>query len=540
MGKLRLVVVVSTVAGTMTASLAPAVAEPAAGTLAGQLDATNIPARYAEQTLAWHTCTDADLPSPPPGAQDMECATYQSPRDWNRPDDKMDVSIAVSRLKATSGPASASVLTNPGGPGAPGRAFPAKLRNQDRLRGTQEVVGFDPRGTGKSTNITCGGAIDTGSSLDPRDRSSGNLNLILDATKYAAESCQHKSGELGPLINTAQTMQDIDLLRVLLDRQKINWVGYSAGTWLGAHYAQAFPEHADKFVLDSNTEFTTTWQKSFDWQPLGFERRWQQDFLPWMAKYDTLYHFGTTGAETNATYERVRYALTQKPVQLDGQIVGPNEFDGFIASAIYDKSSFPPLAEYLVNVRTLTEGDASAQRMAEAARAVQATQPDGQITGPQPLRVPTDYADAYDASFWTIPCNEGPWEADRQSVIAQSEQLGQDYPLLGWGWLIQPCIFWDNQPAPLPAMTGEGVSPVLMVQATHDPATPIEGARRAHAAFQNSRMITVTDEGDHGIYASGNALVDSVVEDYLVDGIVPEDQGLPGTPLPDPTVESNA
>ena len=150
----------------------------------------------------------AELPTPPPaGAEDMECATYVTPRNWYRPTDKIDLTIAVSRLKATAGPATASVITNPGGPGAPGRNFPARLRNQPRLRAHQEIVGFDPRGTGKSTNITCGGAIGTGSDLDPRDRSRENLQLILDATKYAADSCQAKSGELGPLINTDQTVR---------------------------------------------------------------------------------------------------------------------------------------------------------------------------------------------------------------------------------------------------------------------------------------------------------------------------------------------
>ncbi|WP_158879535.1 alpha/beta hydrolase [Amycolatopsis anabasis] len=532
MTRLRYAMVIPAVAGTMLAGFTPAFA---AGPAGQPLNSTNIPARYADQTLDWHKCTGDELPAPPPpGAEGIECATYQSPRNWDRTEDKIDLTIAVSRLKAT-GQATASVVTNPGGPGAPGRSFPARLRNQAKLRAHQEIVGFDPRGTGKSTNITCGGAIGTGSSLDPRDRSRPNLNLILDATKYAANSCQAKSGELGPLINTYQTVKDIDLLRVLLKRDKINWVGYSAGTWLGSHYAQAFPTRADKFVLDSATEFTTTWQKSFDWQPLGFERRWRQDFLPWMATYDNKYHFGATGEAARQTYEQVRYALTQNPVEIDGKKLSANELDSYIASQIYSKRAFPGLASYLVNVRTLTQGTAPADQKTAAAQQVKARKADEKASGPQPLMVPSDYDDAYDASFWTIPCNEGPWTGNRSSVIKQSQRLiDQDLPLLGAGWLIQPCIFWKNQPRPLPVLDGKGVSPVLIVQSTHDPATPIEGATRAHQAFAGSRMITVTNEGDHGIYAGGNAAVDKVVEQYLVDGIVPNDQSLPGMPLPVP------
>ncbi|RZQ65096.1 alpha/beta hydrolase [Amycolatopsis suaedae] len=533
MKKLRLAVAIPALAGGMLAGVAPAVAQPAA---APPLNSTNIPARYADQVLDWHRCGEGELPSaPPPGAEDIECATYRTPRNWDRADDKQDLTIAVSRLKATGGEATASVITNPGGPGAPGRAFPTRLRNQAKLRASQEIVGFDPRGTGKSTNITCGGAIGTGSHLDPRDRNRANLNLILDATRYAANSCQVKSGELGPLINTYQTTKDIDLLRVLLKRDKINWVGYSAGTWMGAHYATRFPDHVGRFVLDSATEFTTTWQKSFDWQPLGFERRWREDFLPWMAKYDSVYHFGATGEAARQTYEKVRYALTQNPVELDGEKVSAAKFDSTIPGYLYAKRNFPVLAEYLVAVRTLTEGSTTAEQKVAAKQKVKAEQADSDVIGPQPLMVPTDYDDAYDASFWTIPCNEGPWNANRNSVIRQSQRLiDQDLPLLGAGWLIQPCIFWKNQPMPLPTVDGKGVPPVLIVQSVNDPATPLEGAQRAHRAFQGSRMITVTAEGDHGIYAGGNAPVDNVVERYLVDGIVPNDQSLPGLPLPVP------
>ena len=525
MKTLRYAVVVPALTGMLLAGNTAAFADT-------PLNATNIPDRYANQVLNWHTCTSDELSgqTPPAGAEGIECAAYSSPRDWSRTEDRIDVTIAVSRLKSTKD-TTASVLVNPGGPGAPGRMFPARLRNQTRLREHQEIVGFDPRGTGKSTNITCGGAIGTGSALDPRDRRPDNLKLILDATKYTAESCQLKSGELGPLINTDQTVHDLDLLRVLLGRDKINWVGYSAGTWLGAHYAQAFPSRTGHFVLDSNTEFTTTWQYSFDWQPMGFERRWREDFLPWLAKYDNVYHYGKTGEAARQTYEQVRYALTKNPVDLGGTKLSANEFDSDISSQLYSKKSFPALAGFLVNVRTLTQATQNQQ----AKFAVKAAKPDEKAFGPQPLMVPNDYDDAYDASFWTIPCNEGPWLGNRETAIRQSAELGPRYPLLGWGWLIQPCIFWKNTPEPLPVLDGVGVPPVLMVQSTHDPATPIEGATRAHQAFQGSRMITVTGEGDHGIYAGGNAAVDKVVEDYLVGGVVPNDQSLPGVPLPVPS-----
>ncbi|MFE9745453.1 alpha/beta hydrolase [Saccharothrix saharensis] len=88
--------------------------------------------------------------------------------------------------------------------------------------------------------------------------------------------------------------------------------------------------------------------------------------------------------------------------------------------------------------------------------------------------------------------------------------------------------------------TGKGVPPVLMVQSERDPATPLEGAQRAHRNFAGSRMLTVTDEGDHGIYGFGNPCVDEVAEAFIVDGVVPpHDVTCPGTPLPDPTAPTS-
>ncbi|ONI91633.1 peptidase [Actinosynnema sp. ALI-1.44] len=517
------------VVGGLLAGSVPALADPRTANTAA------VPARYAGQTLDWHLCADAELPTPrQPGTQDLECATFRTPRDWDRPNERQDLTIAISRLKST-GPTTASVLTNPGGPGGPGRDFPAVLRNQAKLREHQEIIGIDTRGTGKSTNVSCGGGLGVGTTLDARDRDPRNLNLIVDSVKYAASSCQRASGELGPLISTFQMVRDLELLRVLLGREKINWIGYSAGTWLGARYAQQFPNRTGRFVLDSSTEFTGSWQQSFAWQPLGFERRFRQDFLPWLARYDSTYHFGTSGEAARQTYENVRFALTRNPVDLDGVQVGPTTLDTYVLGGLKSKHSFPLTANMLVKVKALTEASTPDQARAEARAEVKSA-----LSKPRsPLSEPIgtgDAPDAFEGTLTNTVCNEGTWTGNRQSIIRQSQQFidrGQSLIVGTWMWF-QFCAFWKGQPCPLPTMDGKGVPPVLIVQSENDPATPIEGARKAHKAFQNSRLLTVTGEGDHGIYGLGNAGVDKIVDAYLVDGVVPDDQSVPGMPLPVP------
>ncbi|KZB83110.1 alpha/beta hydrolase [Amycolatopsis regifaucium] len=534
MKRIRYAVAIPAIAGTMLAGLTPAFADPAEG--AGALNSTPVPSRYASQQLNWHPCAADELPSaPPPGAENMECATYVTPRDWYRPEEGRDLTIAVNRLPS-SGPATESVFVNPGGPGADGRSFISRLRNQKRVRVNQEIIGFDPRGTGMSTKISCGGVPASIPNVDSRDRSPANLRRALDNQQRAAEACQQYSGDLGPLINTDQTTRDIDLLRLLLKRSKINWVGYSAGTWLGAHYAQRFPQHVGRFVLDSAVNFTAvSWREAmFRQQALGFERRWQQDFLPWLAKYDNVYHLGATAKEALQTFEDIRAAVAARPVEYGGTTITPDDFGSFAVTGVYNKNRFHWAATSLVNIRELTRQEATAEQKDAAVRQLKQAEQNlaADQLGPRPAAVVDD---SYQASFWTIQCNDGPWPGDRESVVAESQRyIDKGWMLLGPSRHYQACIFWNKQGTPTQVVNGRGVPPVLMIQSEKDPATPIEGARLAHAGFEGSRMITVSDEGDHGLYAATpvpNKRLDDIVDSYLADGVLPQDQTIPGVPL---------
>ncbi|GAB3889472.1 hypothetical protein GCM10029964_059180 [Kibdelosporangium lantanae] len=237
-----------------------------------------------------------------------------------------------------------------------------------------------------------------------------------------------------------------------------------------------------------------------------------------MARYDSTYHFGTTGDTVRQVYEHVRDALTREPVDVGTVHVTAPKLDELTVSFLYQKSLFPTLATILVTLRDLTgQGTADIQK-AETA-----------LTKP----MATDFMRA---TFWANLCGEGPWTGNRRTAVRDSDHAyDSGLTLVGGAWpLGQVCMFWTAPPRPLPTMDGKGVPPVLMLQSTHDPATPVEGARRAHDAFAGSRMVTVTGEGDHGLYGYGNQALDTLVNGYLVDGTVPADQSVPGMPLPPP------
>ncbi|WP_067477503.1 alpha/beta hydrolase [Actinomadura hibisca] len=495
-------------------------------------------ARLTAQKIAWKPCVDpADFPSGeefPALFKRFDCGTMTVPLDWAAPA-KGRLKVAVSRLRPVSGRAKGVVFTNPGGPGGPGLELPlsfADMNGRSKLADAMQIVGIDVRGTGDSSTVTCGPLPYR--PLDPRNRSKANVAKLLKDASAVAKACQGASGARGRYITTWQTVRDLDLLRSLLGQQKVHWIGYSGGSWLGAHYATAFPKRTGRFVLDSNVDFTGTWQQAFARQPLGFERRFRQDFAPWAANYNRKYGLGKNAAQVRRTYEAIRANLARNPLpMLSGPDLHAVELDGLITQGMYSKYEFSEVARVLSVLRRYTGVKVrSAAAPADLARSIEKLRKRW-----SPLRVEEEPAwDADTATFYSVTCNDTPRTGTVKNLVARSAKAGRAYPLVGYAMISDPCQHWKRPKVKaLPKVTGKGVPPVLMVQSTHDPATPYEGALNAHRRFAGSRMLTVTREGDHGLYASGNNCVDRVVENYIVNGVLPKkDLSCKGTGMPAP------
>ncbi len=105
---------------------------------------------------------------------------------------------------------------------------------------------------------------------------------------------------------------------------------------MGAHYATMFPDRVGHLVFDSNVEFTSTWQNAFDLQPMGFQRRFESDFAPWVAKWNSVYGLGATPQAVIASYERLRARMTP-----DAPVEDAVGLDEVILSTMYAKAMFP-------------------------------------------------------------------------------------------------------------------------------------------------------------------------------------------------------
>ncbi|WP_434439543.1 alpha/beta hydrolase [Lentzea sp. E54] len=490
----------------LTAALAAAISASLLTAPQAQAQST-----FATQDIEWQQCFETPPPGAPPGTERLECGSFTAPMDWNNQDNGKTITIAVSRLRPKTGTAKSTVFTNPGGPGGAGRTMPLLYLERPQLSENAEIIGIDVRGTGASSNVTCGNFNAEGQA-DPRDRSRANLDLLYGSMELLAKFCQTKSGEFGRYVSTDQTVKDLDLLRQVLGKKKVSWLGYSGGSWLGAYYATYFPKTLDKVVLDSNVDFTTSWQSIFDDWGMAFERRFRVDFLPWVAKYDGVYHLGKTGEEVRQSYERTRAKLNAQPVTRPEGVYNGVTLDLLLRGTLYSKDNFA----------------GGAQIFAELAGAV-----------PALMTAQASYPDAQTGTAYSIICNDTPFQGGRKFLERDAARDGARWPLVGYTQIAGPCAFWDRPNVKLKQPTGVGVASTLMVQSVRDPATPIEQAQRAHRNFRNSVLLTVEDEGDHGIYGFGNPCVNDIVERYLVDGVTPaKDLKCPGVPLPAPGEQS--
>jgi pimeloyl-ACP methyl ester carboxylesterase len=506
--------------------------------------------RYLKQRPVWLPCGEAEYRT--------YCAKITAPRDWANQYSGNDIQIAVSKVAPAKGKPSRVVFGNPGGPGGAGLGMAPYLASQAPLAKDHLAVGFDPRGTGDSTNVTCEGA--PGYTMDARDRDPWNLDLIVEASKLSQPYCDRQSRGLLPYVNTAQTVQDMDLIRQLLGYDKIDFVGYSGGTWMGAYYQTYFPQHVGRFVLDSNTDFTQPWLNTFIGQPQAFERRFREDFAPWAAKYDGQLKLGSSPRAVIRTYERLRAALKKEPAVeefLDGSIkisYDQNALDEIVTGDMYTKVDFYSLAIDLAFLRDLSAaqtkgGPRAAQRKVDAlslarqhqlvrraSRDTVGLRPFGQIVGD----------DAEGATFTAVTCNDTPWPQGREYGDQMAGRLGPKFPLLGWGVNENPCYYWNRPNLTMPQPTGRGLPTTLMVQSVHDPATNYSLAVSAHKQYAGSRLVTVTREGDHGIYGGVNKCADKIVNAFLTTGKAPAKdvtcvgEGIPAPSAPSPETEYEA
>jgi pimeloyl-ACP methyl ester carboxylesterase len=461
-------------------------------------------ARAAKAGIGWQDCpADWGLEKP------IQCGYVTVPLDYAKPYGKQ-IKLAVDRIgnTGTKEERQGALIYNPGGPGGSGLRFPRRVVTKAPVWANTakayDFVGFDPRGVGHSAPISC---VDPqefvkAPKMDPVPDSEADKRAQRKLAREYAEGCYERSGEMLPHMTTPNTARDLDVIRAALGEKKLNYLGVSYGTYLGAVYGTLFPGHVRRMIVDSvvNPSREKIWYEANLDQDVAFETRWK-DWEDWVAANDATFHLGDTRAEVQAKWLELRATAKKSPI---GGVVGPAELLGFFQGAPYYDSSWIPVATvfskyFAGDTQALVDG--AAPDLSDTA---------GNIA-----------SENGNAVYTAVECTDAKWPTSWKKWDRDNTRLNKDYPFLTWSnaWMNLPCATWPvKQQTPVNVKTGKGLPGVLIVQSERDAATPYEGAVELHKRFKGSRLITEKDAGSHGVTSLVNPCINERVDTYLLTG----------------------
>ena len=502
---------------------------------------------YRDQTLQWAACDATILGDTEEVNQAdwtklgdrLQCSTMRAPMDWAQPE-RSDLFVSVMRVAAGEPTKrQGALLFNPGGPGADGLwmalhlfwAFgdsnPESTQGalQLRLLDSYDMVGFSPRGTGSSTRLGCG-TNELKRFVDPSPLQLTYANLANAAynDRKTAEACL--KNPLTAHITTDATARDMDLLRALLGEDKLNYLGYSYGTWLGSWYASLFPDKVGRMVLDSSWDFSSTPEQTMLAMVTARQQLHDGVLLPYAARHSTYFDLGVSPTDINAKL----HALSS-PVQgllnytLGNLTYSRSDADGYLdtlraaqgldhtLSTLIDPANEEAMQAALQQQVFIAGNSERDQIVRNRARELYA-QYQSLYVDFEPSSINLD--DLY-ATYWAVRCSDGSATTNPEAWKATVRSSALNAP---WHFfdavLDNACMYWDA-PRPLkPGVAAMQGLDILMVQSQHDAATPTASANRFFAQLPKARRVVVPGEFQHGVFPYTDTCVDTAVVSYLL------------------------
>ncbi|WP_240643809.1 alpha/beta hydrolase [Antribacter gilvus] len=481
-------------------------AEP--GTVAGTPDpdavaagaAAGAPAgfeAYYGQLLEWTDCGSG-----------FQCATADAPLSWQ---DAASGTIEVALKKAPArGNKVGSLLINPGGPGGSGVELVEGIdRFGGRLRDGFDIVGFDPRGVGRSTRVVClddAGLDEYLTASYPQDEE-GLEEMAQNVREFGA-ACAQNTGALLGNVDTQSVARDLDMLRAVLGDPKLNYLGYSYGTDLGATYAGLFPDRVGRLVLDGAVDVTLGSDEIAEEQAVGFENA--------LRAYVADCQDGPNcplGGNVDTGLRQVRAMLDDAldhPIPTSGkrEVTQSLAFYG-VAVTLYDEGNWAILTEALTEVFQEGTGDT----LLYLADFYNDRNSDG------------TFKSNSTEVFKAVGCLDDQAEEDLGKMRDLAGHIEQVAPTVGsfFAYSGLSCVDWPFPPVQdAYDVSAPGAAPIVVIGTTNDPATPYKWAEGLASTLQSGVLVTYEGEG-HTAYGRSNQCIAGAVENYLVDGTVPRD-----------------
>ncbi|QZY51009.1 alpha/beta hydrolase [Leucobacter tenebrionis] len=458
---------------------------------------------FGAQQPIWTPCGDG-----------MECADVYAPLDWGDVSGET-ITLRLVKHPATGGDRIGTLFVNPGGPGASGAEYVGESLDYAvpaEIQRSYDVIGWDPRGVGASTPVRCLDSAGMDDYLfgadENRDLERGSdawIDAALSEARAFGEACEERTGALLGHVSTEDTVQDLDMLRAIVGDDRLHYLGLSYGTYIGARYADAFPERVGRLVLDGAMDPTSKVTDVVREQTRGFELALRAYAADCLQRRDCPFT-GTVDEAMGAIGKQLDRVDSEPLTGSDGRTLSAGTMLTAIITPLYSQSNWGYLDQLFASV---SKGDA------DVALSLADFYYD---------RVDGEYVGNSTEAFSAINCLDYPsGELDRERMRAEAAELDRIAPTIGrfQGFGDVSCAEWpvagasDREP-----VVAAGADPILVVGTTGDPATPYRWAESLAQQLESGVLLTYEGEG-HTAYGQSDC-VDEVIDDYLLTGAVPE------------------
>ncbi|GAA4684852.1 alpha/beta hydrolase [Streptomyces chumphonensis] len=458
---------------------------------------------YYDQELDWRDC----------GPEGFQCADLTVPLDYEAPDAADDIEVAVVRARATDdGEPTGSLLVNPGGPGGSAVDFVQNFAGVGLpadVRAAYDIVGMDPRGVSRSEPVECltDEEMDAHTQTDVTPDDAAETAALKEANDAFAAGCADDAGELLGHVSTVEAARDLDVLREVLGDEKLTYLGYSYGTFLGATYAGLFPSRSGRLVLDGAMDPSLPAEKLNRDQTAGFDTAFTAFAEDCAEQSDC--PLGDDPEAAGATLASLLADIDEKPLPTGGdrELTESLATTGVI-SAMYTEQYWPRLRQALTDAR---DGDGAG--LLALSDSYYERAPDGSYGNLM-------YANA------AVNCIDQPAAFDgAEAAEAAVPDFEKASPVFGRNFAYSAliCTDWPVEPTGRAhRIEAEGADPILVVGTTRDPATPYVWAEGLAAQLDSATLLTFDGDG-HTAYGRGDTCVDGTVNSYLLEGTVPDD-----------------
>jgi pimeloyl-ACP methyl ester carboxylesterase len=449
---------------------------------------------FQSQKIKWRTCYDS-----------FKCADVLVPIDYT------NIKLGTFKISVLKYEASnkedriGSMFVNPGGPGASGvdYAYQAEYILSPQVLALYDIVGFDPRGVGRSAPIRCLTDDETDASYasDSKPDNPQELDALIKETQDYVTKCEENNKNI-TAYGTENAARDMDVIRAVLGDKKLHYLGKSYGTYLGTIYAQLFPDKVGRIVLDGAIDPGATPLQQSLIQAVGFENA-LDDFVQDCLQLDTC---PLPKDATKQYFTDLFDSVAKKPLTTSTKRVATESLVVLgTASALYDSESGWPMLRVAI-------------KQAQSGRGFMFLSLADAYTGRQPNGTyPTNEGDSgfvIDCLDWNDARSNEQIAQDAQSFKAQAPVFG---PYLSYSGI--SCKYFDGIKQPIKINQIE-TTPIIIIGTLRDPATPYSWAVALNKLITNSLLITLDGDGHTG-HGRGSECVDKSVDTYFITGKIP-------------------